>query len=94
MTELLVVKPKSLNAADKATLRRAGVVVVEATEPKDVRFLRPGQDLAASDLALAAMNALSKSSNIHGEHGLFVKLIAQALERDANARQAAGEVGS
>lgn len=90
MAEILVVRPKTLNAADKKALRVAGVVVVEANDPTEVRFLRADSELSSGDLCVAAMNALSKSSNINNEHGLFVKLVSAALERRQSERENAG----
>lgn len=81
MAEILIVKPDTLTKADKAALRKVGVVVVEAANPDDVRFIRAESELAAGDLALAAMKALAKASGSNGERALFIKLISESLER-------------
>ena len=87
MAEILIVKPGVLSAADKAALRKAGVVPITATEPGEVRFIRAETELDGGELALAAMKALATSSNMRNEHGLFVKLIGEALaERKEKAR--------
>lgn len=80
MAEILIVKPKTLNATDKAALRKAGVVVVEAVNPSEVRFLRAQSELAPSDLALAAMKALDKCGYANNGAETFVKLVSVALE--------------
>ena len=60
MTQILVVKPKTLNAADKAALRKIDIVVVEARNPADVRMLQPeGPALNSNDLLYAAMQAIA-----------------------------------
>lgn len=87
MAEILIVKPGVLSAADKAALRKAGIVPITATEPGEVRFIRAETELGGGDLALAAMKALAKSNNFNSEHNLFVKLIGEALaERKEKAR--------
>lgn len=80
MAELLIVKPRTLNAVDKAALRKAGVIVVEAANPDEVRFIRAEQELAAGDLALAAMTALHVARDTTANQ-VFIKLIGDALER-------------
>lgn len=56
MTEVLIVKPGSIDRHDKAKLTKAGIVVVTAENPQDVRFVKaaddggtiPGGDLLAA----------------------------------------------
>jgi hypothetical protein len=79
MAEILITKPGVLSAADKAALRKAGIVPITAKEPDEVRFIRAELELDGGDLALAAMKALGHSSGIKNEHHLFVKLIGEAL---------------
>lgn len=81
MAEILIVKPGVLSAADKAALRKAGVIPVTAENPDEVRFLRAHAEIGGGSLALAAMKALASSGNTRNEHHLFVKLIAEALEQ-------------
>ena len=58
-TNILVTKPKTLNRKDKDLLRESGVIVVEAENPEEVRFLRPEADLAHGDMLYAAMQAIA-----------------------------------
>jgi hypothetical protein len=59
--QILVVKPRALTAPDKKTLREAGVVVVEASDPSSVRLLQPeGSVLGGDELLYAAMQAIAK----------------------------------
>ena len=58
MAEILVTKPGILNARDKATLRKSGVVVVESEDPSSVKLIKTeGQELSGNDLAWAAISA-------------------------------------
>lgn len=65
MTEptLLPVTPGSLSADDKATLREAGVIVIEHEHPETLRLLRPAADLDSSELLACAMKALCDPNN-------------------------------
>ncbi len=60
---LLPVKPGTMSADDKATLREVGVVVVEHEEPETLRLLTPTAELGTSDLLGAAMFALVDSGH-------------------------------
>lgn len=61
-TQIIVVKPKTLNAADKKALREVGVVCIEAADPESVRFLQPdSQPMSSNDLFFAAISAIAKS---------------------------------
>jgi hypothetical protein len=80
VAELLIVKPRTLNAADKASLRKAGVIVVEAANPDEVRFIRAEQELAAGDLVMAAMRALHVARDTTANQ-LFVRLVSEAVDR-------------
>jgi hypothetical protein len=68
MTEpvLLPVKPGTLNAKDKATLRKAGVIVIEHDNPSELRLLRPSSELDGGDLLRAALTALMKRTGTCG----------------------------
>lgn len=58
-TNILVTRPGTLDQKDKELLRESGVIVVEADNPDDVRFLRPEADLAHGDMLYAAMQAIA-----------------------------------
>lgn len=59
-TQILVVKPKTLTAADKKLLRDAGVVCIESNDPASVRLLTPeGPALGCNDLFRCAMEAIA-----------------------------------
>lgn len=58
-TQILVTKPKALNAADKDLLRQAGVVVVESDDPASVRLLGcEPSPMNSTDLFYSAMMAI------------------------------------
>lgn len=85
MTQILVVKPKTLTAADKKLLRDAGVVCVEAKDPASVRMLQPdGAQLASNDLLAAAMKAIASDSWQGNTKDAFADNVA-ALVKAANA---------
>ena len=79
--QILVVKPRSLTAADKKLLREAGVVVVEAADPSSVRLLQPeGNVLPGDQLLYAAMKALSESGG-SGAKSTFTDTVARLVEQ-------------
>lgn len=59
--QILVVKPETLTADDKALLREAGVVCIESSDPESVRLLTPeGPALGCNDLFRCAITAIAK----------------------------------
>ena len=65
MSEILVTKPGTLSASDKRTLRKAGVVPIEADNPADVRLLNvEGSALSGDDMLFAVLSALSSSESL------------------------------
>jgi len=81
MAQILVTKPGALNQRDRAALRRAGVVCVEADDPSSVKLIQPGgAELGGSDLLLAAMRAISKDRYSSNVAEVFPRLMTQMLE--------------
>ena len=79
--QILVVKPKSLTAADKKILREAGVVVVEAADPSSVRLIQPeGPTLGGDELLYAAMKAIRVKGDSTVK-GLFTETVANLIEQ-------------
>ena len=79
MTQVLVVKPGTLIAADKRKLRNAGVVAVEAEHPEDVRLLSTeGPPMTGDELLFAAVKACNVGQYSREE---LAKQILAALER-------------
>lgn len=78
---ILVVKPKTLNRADKDLLREAGVVVVENHEPESVRFLSPSQAITSSDMLYAAIVAITESPGINTAEK-FTKTLGTIIKAD------------
>lgn len=78
---VLVVKPKTLNAADKASLRKAGIVVVEAADPSDVRFLSIERaPLDSSDLFYAAMTAVASDKYSGNTQQKFAEIMGSLVK--------------
>lgn len=84
--QILVVKPKTLNAADKKLLREANVVVVESNDPGSVRFLQAeGPALAPNDMFWAAMTAIASDQYTGNTRKKFVANLASLCKvNDAN----------
>ncbi len=58
--QILVVRPRTLNAVDKALLRKSGVVCIEEGDPQSVRLLSAeAPSMAAPDMFRAAMMAIA-----------------------------------
>ena len=79
--QILVVKPKSLTAADKKLLRDAGVVCIEAADPSQVRLIQPeGRALSGDELFYAAMKALATEGG-SGSHKVFAQTVCRMVEQ-------------
>lgn len=81
--QILVVKPKALSPSDKGLLRKAGIVVVEAAEPSEVRLLSaeapPIDGNAMLWSAMKALNQTFDTSSGRPQREMFTKLIAQYI---------------
>lgn len=80
---LLPVKPGTLTKQDKATIRKAGVIVVEHENPTELRLIKPSAEIGSSDLLRCAMQALAADRG-YGATGAaqretFAKLVAEFL---------------
>lgn len=82
--QILVVKPKALSPSDKGLLRKAGIVVVEAAEPGEVRLLQAeAPPIDGNAMLLAAMKALNHTNSYSTgdkQREMFTKLMAQYLD--------------
>jgi hypothetical protein len=87
MTRILVTRPGVLNQRDRAALRRAGVVTIEAERPADVKLIEAdGAEVSGGDMLFAAMKGLNLSGAI-SERAAFVKALHD-LMNDARQRNA------
>lgn len=83
--QILVVKPKSLNAADKKLLRESGVVVVESNDPASVRLLGcEPQPMNSTDLFYAAMKAIASDKYAGNTADHFAKQVAALTKASSN----------
>ena len=79
--QILVVKPKTLTAADKKLLREAGVVCIEAADPSSVRLIEPEMPtLGGDELFYAAMKAIRDSQDITANR-VFAHTVAKLVEQ-------------
>lgn len=86
---LLPVKPGTMSAEDKATLREAGVVVVEHEEPETLRLLTPTAEIGTTDMLRAAMFALVDSGNAStAARADFTTFIAKLVRENHTAKKA------
>ena len=79
MTQILVTKHGILSKADKAKLRRSGVVTVEADDPSQVKLIQPNVELSAGDMAWAAMAAIVSNGSDFTKRDLARNLL-QCIE--------------
>lgn len=80
MTEVLIVKPGSIDRHDKAKLTKAGIVVVTAENPNDVRFVKAadeGGSLRGGDMLAAFARSILELPDHH--LGVFATEIANAI---------------
>lgn len=62
MAEIFVCPKGSISDRSVRALREAGVVVVQADDPSQCKFLRPGTEMSDLDMLFAALKALQKST--------------------------------
>lgn len=79
-TSLFIAKPGTLSAADKKELRKAGIVVIEAADPADFRFIRAEAEVSGSDMLFAAMEALQNADGIQTARQMFTFNIAKLVK--------------
>lgn len=81
MAEILITKPGALNGRDRSTLRKAGVVVVEAESPADVKLISAaGAEVSAGDMLFAALQAIHSDKYSDNTHQVFVRGLVAAME--------------
>jgi ATP phosphoribosyltransferase regulatory subunit HisZ len=86
---LLPIKPGTMSAKDKATLREAGVVVVEHEKPETLRLLTPTAEIGTMDMLRAAMFALVDSGNAStSARADFTTMVARMVKERHTAKQA------
>lgn len=61
MSEIFIARPGVLRNQDKAALRKAGIVVVEANH-EDVKFIRSTMEVHGDAMLQAAIEALNSQS--------------------------------
>lgn len=63
MTEptILFVKPEAISAEDKATLKEAGVIVIEIDDPADAKFVRAAVEVGGTEMLAIAATAIKHS---------------------------------
>jgi hypothetical protein len=89
MTDVLIVPPNTVDTKSRRDLKRAGVIVIETSEPEKCRFLRAGEELSGSDLLWAALSALQSGGSYTGSNEqrvAFTKLIFQLIDSDYQRR--------
>ena len=89
MTQIVVFPRGQLTAQDKKALRAAGVVPVEADNPREVVVVVPlaaGADmLTPSDMLMSLLKAVDEG----GEAGRFARELHRRLKERESAQQAA-----
>lgn len=59
MAEVFLCRTGALTARALRDLRKAGIVVVEADEPKDCQFIRSSEVISGSAMLVAALTAIA-----------------------------------
>jgi hypothetical protein len=81
MAEILITKPGALNQRDRKVLRDAGVVVVEAESPSDVKLIAAsGAEVSAGNMLFAALKALSGGGYTYEARAVFTDALVKGME--------------
>lgn len=95
MPQILVTKPGVLSKNDKAKLRRAEIVAIEADRPEDVKLMAvSGAELGANDMLFAAMKALSGGGNCWDIREAFTKALLAQMGEDRATKSDAPTLSS
>jgi len=79
MSQIIIFPRGQVTAADRKRMAEAGIVAVEADDPRSVITVVPGAPLATSDdLAMAALGAVA-SSNLDSVAAEFAKALHSRL---------------
>lgn len=88
MAQIIVTTPGVLTAKDKAALRRAGVVPIEADDPATVRLIEcEGPPLPSSEMLHAAVSAMNGDGWRCDARTAFVKALAASLAASSPNRE-------
>ncbi len=79
-TKLLIIWPGIMGRYQKTQLRKAGIEVIETSEPEHVRLIGADAELNSSELFWAAMQTLKNCSSSL-DKSKFVDLVASLTER-------------
>lgn len=84
---ILPVKPGTLTKADKAELKKAGVIVVEHESPGELRLITPTATVSSGDLLYCAMKALRTNTGVsaQSQRETFAVLLANLVEASHDA---------
>jgi hypothetical protein len=81
VSQILVTKPGVLNARDRAALRKAGVVTVEADNPNEVRLIQAeAPALSGDEMLHAAIACLNGDGYRADARAAFVKVLTNHIE--------------
>jgi hypothetical protein len=73
---ILFVKPDAISVDDKATLKAAGVLVVEIDDPASAKFTRAAAEVESTEMLRVAAKAIRSSEIATKEFGeLMCKLL-------------------
>lgn len=66
---ILFVKPAAISDDDKATLKAAGVLVIEIDDPANAKFVRAGFEIGGGEMLKIAAQAIKGSDSVAREFG-------------------------
>jgi hypothetical protein len=77
---LVVVRAGSMHLQTITKLEALGFVVVQVSDPADVRLLRPSGEIEAGPLLRCALAALASGQFASEQRETFTKLVAEAMK--------------
>ena len=89
MAEILITKPGAPNQRDRSILRKAGVVVIEADSPGDVKLISAsGAEVSSGNMLFAALQALQSDKYSENTNQVFIRALVTAMEAAREEYQA------
>ncbi len=82
---ILPIKHGSIDAYDRAELRKAGIVVVEHDHPEELRLITPSHDIPYGGMlrcAMLALNSNTMASAATGQREHFMRLLVNEMIKD------------
>lgn len=86
MKQIIVVKPNSLDEANKVLLKEADIVLIEHENPNEVRIINNIDGFEGNDVFNCLVDAIRGTDNTDKPNTLFAKLLLAKIVQKRGAK--------